>query len=169
MKYLIVICLLFAIVNSKRDFSDKLEVAKSLIGSTVSKGITNVCQEVETKTQCLAVVNPIEKEQCCFSQMIYMGQVISEECDQFPKDINAYENITKTEQFKAFSNEVFAFEMYSEGMEPSKIDAKINCNNGELTIPMGDKEYSKDEQETFKNKNHCLKKNNQKNKITITM
>ena len=76
MKYTIVICLLFAIVNSKRDFSNKLGLAKSLIGSTyVSKGIKNVCEEIETRDQCLAVENPLEKDQCCFTQMIFMEQV----------------------------------------------------------------------------------------------
>ena len=158
MKYTIIICLLFAIINSREDFPNIFGIAKSFLGKTsIGSGITNVCEEVETKDLCLAIKNPLEKYQCCFQQTNYIGN-INEKCDQFSTDIKQYEKIVKTDQFKAFSSETMAFSLLNFGFPLAKTDIKINCNNGEINMALLEKNYTENELNTLKDKNHCLQK-----------
>ena len=55
MKYTIIICILFAIINSKEIFPNKLGIVKSFLGkTTLGSEVSNVCKGIKTKDQCLA-------------------------------------------------------------------------------------------------------------------
>ena len=159
MKYKIILCLLFTIINSKKEFISKLGIANdfSRNNDVPNLGVTNVC-DAHFEDECLAIENPKQDLQCCFTEISAFNRVLTRKCEQFPKDISAFENITNTDQYKAAMNEAYSYKIYNQYTTPFEIEDNITCSNGKINMIIDAKEYSEDEQKILKNEKHCLKK-----------
>ena len=159
MKYIIFFCLLFTINISKDKFTSKLEEVNSFIknNNDLNAGIKNVC-EIYTEDECIAITNPKQNLQCCFTETSAFNRILSTKCEQFPKDINNFKNIIKTDQYKESIREPFGYTIYNKYNIPFEIEENITCNNGEISMIIDAKDYSENEQKILKDENHCLKK-----------
>ena len=110
MNYKIIFCLLFTLINTKKGFHPLFE--KTMAINLLSKSSnsdsleeTNNCEGAESKDQCLAIINPQKDYQCCYlTTKTDFGN--SEVCSEYPKDIDSYQKLTKSSQFKAILKEV---------------------------------------------------------------
>ena len=61
-------------------------------------------------------------------------------------------------------NEAYSYKIYNQYNTSFEIEDNITCNNGKISFVIDAREYSEDEQKILKNKNHCLKKTELKEK-----
>jgi len=159
MNYKIILCLLFVLINSTKEFHPLFEktMTINLLSKSDFLGDTINCGEADTKDQCLAIINPEKYYQCCYV-ITKTDFLNSESCSKYPKVIETYQKITKSSQYKACLKELYGVYLYN-GNPDIKSKMNINCNNGELTISLGYDTYTKNEQNILENENHCLNKN----------
>ena len=75
MKYTIIICLLFALSNSLKEFNKKFSKEDSLLMdnyvSNIEDSDDSVCN-AETKDKCKALPNPEDDQVCCYFEILLM-------------------------------------------------------------------------------------------------
>ena len=165
MNYKIIFFLLFVLINSKKVLHPLF--GKTMTMNLLSKSISsdsleeaNYCDEAGTKNQCLSIINPQRDYQCCYVKSKNdFGNF--EYCSEYPKDMETFQKITKSSQYKAILKEVYGYASTGTSIE-QKSKTNVNCNNGELTINFGYDTYTENEQNIFKNENYCLNKNSLK-------
>ena len=91
MNYKIIFCLLFALINSKKEFNPISEKTTNLLNSD-SLGETDYCGGADTKDQCLAITHPKQYYQCCYI-ITKDGYGNSEKCSEYPKDIEHFKKL----------------------------------------------------------------------------
>ena len=166
MNYKIIFCLLFTLINTKKGFHplfEKTMAINLLSESSNSDSLeeTNGCKETESKDKCLAIINPQKDYQCCYlTTKTDFGN--SETCSEYPKDIDTYQKLTKSSQFKATIKESYGYLAYMYDTTDIKYKLNINCNNGEMTISYGYDTYTENEKKILKNEEHCLNKHHLK-------
>ena len=168
MNYKIIFCLLFALINSKKEFHPLFgktmtnNLSNKIYSSDYLGGIKKYCVEDYTKDQCLATIIPGSNYQCCY-EIIKSDFGNPEKCSKYPKDLELYQKLSKSSKYKACLKEYYGHRKYKKYL-PERTKMNINCNNGEFTINFGYDTYTENEQNILKNENHCLNKKSLKEK-----
>ena len=153
---------MFTLINTKKGFHPLFE--KTMTINLLSKSSnsdsleeTNNCAKAENKDQCFAIINPQKDYQCCYitTKTDFKN---GETCSEFPKEIETFQKLVKSNQYNAMQKETYGYFTYKKGSKDEKVKINLNCNNGELTINYGYDTYTEDEQDILKDGNHCLNK-----------
>ena len=160
MKYTIVFCLLFVLINSKKERKHKFSLLKGLKGNDYD---SNSSCDAETKDKCKALPVPEEGEQCCYYEYKADGDVVEKGCEEFSNDELKLGDIYKMKEFKAMQREAMGYNVISEGgaFPYKKITQALTCKSGGYTLEL-DTNFSDKEQKNFQDQKHCLKINEKK-------
>ena len=154
-----IIFLLFALINSKLEFTPHLGNLKVLLdNSYVSESLdeTIYCT-AETKDQCLAESIPDTTYQCCYDEIV-LSEGTMGQCTKFFKDLKDIKNLYESKPFKANLKEILGYQTYAKnGGQIARDEENIICSNGQISSAE-DGEFNENEQKKLKNENHCLKK-----------
>ena len=154
MKYTIIFCLLFVLINSKKEIKHKFSLLKGLKGNDYDDDSS--C-DADTRDKCKNLPIPEKGLICCYYE-VKTDKNTEEYCDSYREDIVKYKDIYETKEYKAYLREEYGYGRISRGREPEfkKIEEKVTCKNGGYSYAV-DTQYSDKEKAIFKNKEHCLK------------
>ena len=160
MKFKIIFCLLFVLINSKKEFNPFFEKTVNILSKSISSdslGETDYCGEASTKDQCLAITNPKQNYQCCY-MTVKADEQKAEICQEFTENIELVKKTINSNSYKAVLKEMFGYLKYVYGLSIPKTEINANCKNGQFSISTGNDVYSQNEQTILKNSNHCFNK-----------
>ena len=154
MKYTIIVCLLFVLINSKKEIKHKFSLLKGLKGNDYD---SNSSCDADTKDKCKNLPNPEEDEICCYYVSKKDGKITEEGCDHFPSEILEIGEVYEMKEFRALERESTGYYSYSEGeaIRYKKTEEKITCKKGEFTYVL-DANFSDKEKKIFEDEKHCL-------------
>lgn len=155
MKSSIIFFLLFALINSKKEFKSLIENANDIINQDEF-----LCSEgkFDAKT-CLNTILPIDQVECCYltSSIEEYNETIVSDCYPLPKALKVVKNLEGLPAFKAAKKETLGFVKYNyEGStdESLSISVQIKCRDDEITFK--EEKYTPEEKEVLTSQNHCL-------------
>ena len=155
MKVRIIFCLLFILINSKKEFKPKISLVNSLIRNDYDSNLQESICDAGTKEKCIEAVNPRVNEICCYI-IFKENDKTYEQCETRLKDLDLPNEITHTKEYKAYLREQFGYVIYVIGQDfPEKIEENITCKNGEYNM-VYENNYSEKEIKDLKDENHCL-------------
>ena len=160
MKYTIIICLLFVLSNSLKEFNNKFSKEKSLLrennGLNIEDSEDSVCN-AETKDKCKALPITEDNSVCCYFEEKINDKIVEERCDFFPFDIDKRGEVANLKEFYSFNRELNGYKIIIEGQEdfPEKSEEIVTCKKGVYRL-VEDNVYSEKEKNIFKDENHCL-------------
>ena len=156
MKYTIIICLLFVLSNSLKEFNNKFSKEKSLLRSNYGSNIEGPECNAETKDKCKAL-NIIEDIRvCCYDEIKNNDEIKSEKCRALPKVIDKIGKISNSKEMYSFNREKKGYKIIVEGQEfPEKEEEIVTCKNGVYRF-VEDNVYSEKEKNVLEDENHCL-------------
>ena len=160
MKFKIIFCLLFVLINSKKEFNPFFEKTVNILSKSYSSdslGETDYCGEASTKDQCLAITNPKQNFQCCY-MITKTDETSAETCQEFTENIESIKKIINTSSYKAVLKETFGYLKFVYGMQIPRTEINANCKNGQFSISTGNDVYSQNDQTILKDNNHCFNK-----------
>ena len=151
MKYTLIFCLLFALINSKKEYKHRFSLLKGL------KEDDNGTCNADSKDKCKALPAPEKDEICCYVES-KEDKKTETACERFPKEVEEYGDFYGTKEFSAFYREQLGYEFISEDEEVpyKKLEEKVSCKNGGFSFSL-DTNFSDKEKDIFKDKEHCLK------------
>ena len=161
MKYTIIFCLLFILINSKQEFRQpKFSLLKGLtLNNHDSNSNSDFECDAESKSECKNQISPEEDEMCCFLEIKYEGQSMLGMCGSVGKEIEAMKEVSSMKEFKYYYRELMGFQIYSEGggsfYPEGKIETKFTCQNFDFNLVFENK-YTDKEKKTLKSEKHCL-------------
>ena len=159
MKYTIIICFLFVLSNSLKEFNNKFSKEKSLLrhnyGLNIEDSENSPCN-AETKDKCKVLPFTENNEVCCYVEEKINDTIVSEYCDEFPNDIDKHGEIANSKEFYSFNRELIGYKIIVEGEEfPEKEEGIVTCKNSVYRV-VYDNVYNEKEKNVLENKNHCL-------------
>ena len=167
MKYTIIFCLLFVLINSKQEFRPpKFSLLKGLtINNHDSNSDTESECDAESKSECKNQISPEEDEMCCYLEIKIDGENMGGMCQSVGKNMEDLKEVYKMKEFKYYYREVMGFQIYNEGdyFPGGKTETKYTCKNFDISIDFENK-YTDKEKNTLKSEKHCLYINSQKEK-----
>lgn len=160
MKFKIIFCLLFVLINSKKEFNPFFEKTVNILSKSYnsdSLGETDYCGEASTKDQCLAITNPKQNFQCCY-MITKIDEISAETCQEFTENIESFKKFINLNSYKAVLKEEFGYLKYVQDQSIAKTETNANCKNGQFSISIGYDVYSQNELTILKDSNLCLNK-----------
>ena len=164
MKYTIIICLLFVLSNSLKEFNNKFSKEESLLRHNYGSSIEDseeeeeedsVC-DAETKDKCKALPSTKDNEICCYYERKANDKTQKEFCDSFPSDISKRGEVFNLKEFYPYLRELNGYDIIIEGRDrPEKSEEILTCKKGVYRL-VQDNVYSEKEKNIFKDENHCL-------------
>ena len=154
-----IIFLLFALINSKLEFTPHLGNLKVLLDNNYASGFLDEKLNCtgETEDQCVAESVPDEYYQCCYKEYPFMEDILGS-CGKYLKDMNELKNLYNSKQYRAFEKEDLGYITYVEnGGEIQRKEENLTCSNGQINF-VEDGEFNENDQKKLKNENHCLNK-----------
>ena len=156
MKYTIIICLLFVLSNSLKEFNNKFSKEKSLLRSNYGSNIEGPECNAETKDECKALEITEDDRVCCYDEIKNNDEIKSEKCRALPKVIDKIGKISNSKEMYSFNREKKGYKIIVEGQEfPEKEEEIVTCKNGVYRL-VEDNVYSEKEKNVLEDKNHCL-------------
>ena len=155
MKYTIIVCLLFVLINSKKEIKHKFSLLKGLKGNDYDDDSS--CK-ADTKDKCKALPAPEKDEQCCYYETKADGNVIQKGCEEVSNDELKIGDIYKMKEFKAMQRESMGYNTISEGeaFPYKKIAQTLTCKSGGYSLEL-DTNFSDKEKKILGDDKHCLK------------
>ena len=156
MKYTIIICLLFALSNSLKEFNNKFSKIESLLmGNYVSNIEDKVC-DADTKDKCKALPNLEDDHVCCYYEILLDDEKANQYCQSSHPDMYKLGKVVNSKVFYPFLREVNGYKKIVEkAFYPNKTEVIVTCKKGAFRI-VYNSEYSEKEKNVFKDENHCL-------------
>ena len=142
MKYKIIVCFLFTLITSKREF--------------LSFSTTN-CEDAESKDQCLNIDNPQADYQCCY-RTSKVNDETDYECSDFIKNIDGVQDFYSSEKFNAYNRELIGYQEYMLKLKIPKQEINFYCKNGKIDYISGGYEFTEDEQKIIADEKFCINK-----------
>ena len=156
MKYTIIICLLFVLSNSLKEFNNKFSKEKSLLRSNYGSNIEGPECNAETKDECKALEITEDDRVCCYDEIKNNDEIKSEKCRALPKVIDKIGKISNSKEMYSFNREKKGYKIIVEGQEfPEKEEEIVTCKNGVYRL-VEDNVYSEKEKNVLEDENHCL-------------
>ena len=154
MKYTIVFCLLFVLINSKKERKHKFSLLKGLKGNDYDD--ESSCK-ADTKDKCKALPVPEEGEQCCYFEYKLDGDVSAKGCEEISNDDIELGDVFKMKEFRAMQSEAYGYNMISEGetIRYKKMAQTLTCKSGEYTLELNTN-FSDNEKKILGDEKHCL-------------
>ena len=160
MKYTIIFCLLFILINSKKELKSKITEENSLIRNGFDLNLKkSTCDG--TKDTCKNIINPRENQICCYNEYKYDGETKKERCEAFPDDIDKRTEIYNSKEYKSYYREILGHNIYTSEEEEDeedfaeKIEQIITCDKGVYTV-VYENNFNEKDQKRLKDENHCL-------------
>ena len=163
MKYTIIICLLFVLSNSLKEFNNKFSKEESLLRHNYGSSIEDseeeeedsVC-DAETKDKCKALPSTKDNEICCYYERKANDQTIEEFCYSYPSDIGKIQELYNLKEYNSYLRELNVYDIIIKGSDyPEKSEEILTCKKGVYRL-VQDNVYSEKEKNIFKDENHCL-------------
>ena len=157
MKYTIIICLLFVLSNSLKEFNNKFSKEKSLLRENNGLNIEDSVCHAKTKDKCKALPITEDNGVCCYFEEKINDKIVEERCDSFPFDIDKRGEMINLKEFYSFNRELNGYKIIIEGQEdfPEKSEEIIICKKGVYRL-VEDNVYSEKEKNVLEDENHCL-------------
>ena len=157
MKYTIIICLLFVLSNSLKEFSNKFSKEKSLLRENNGLNIEDSVCDAETKDKCKVLPIIEDNGVCCYFEEKINDKIVEERCDSFPFDIDKRGEMINLKEYYSFNRELNGYKIIIEGQEdfPEKKEEIVTCKKGVYRL-VEDNVYSEKEKNILKDENHCL-------------
>ena len=114
MKYAIIVCLLFVLINSKKEIKHKFSLLKDLKGNDYD---SNASCDADTKDKCKNLPIPEEDEICCYYVSKRDGKITEEGCYDFPSEILEIGDVYLMKEYQAMNRESTGYYSYSHGEE----------------------------------------------------
>lgn len=165
MKYTIIICFLFVLSNSLKEFNNKFSKEKSLLrhnyGSNIEDSKDSPCN-AETKDKCKVLPFTENNKVCCCFEKKINDKIESEGCEDFPNYIDKQGEIANSKEFYSYNRELKGYKIIVEGEEfPEKEEEIVTCKNGVNKLVF-DNVYSEKEKNVLEIKKSLFKYLSQK-------
>ena len=167
MKYSIIFCFVFALINSKVEFTKYksfVQIAKNMLEYEESD--EELCESHNIERTCIAQTLKNEENECCYlsgeiQYKDYDGDERSEDgfiCEAVPKKVTELKEILEYKETKELVKEVYGFVLVNENDDmPEEFSGSgiIKCKNTEIK---GDIDFSltSDDKKKLKSENHCF-------------
>ena len=159
MKYTIIFCLLFILINSKEESKANFYTENTLMMNGYDSNLKKSVCDDGTKDTCKDINTLRENLICCYFENIYDGQTKKERCDMYPNDIDKRIEIYNTKEYKAYSRELLGHNIYTSEEEedefPKKVEEIVSCEKGVYTT-VYENNFSEKDKKSLKDENHCL-------------
>lgn len=153
MKSSIILFLLFALINSKKEFKSLIENVNDIFNEE-----DILCEKGNNDEKtCLNTFLPTDQIECCYLSELIGDLNVSSICSPIPSAFKIIKTLETLPVFKAAERETLGFIKYNEiplGEEEESIGIKLQCRNDEIVIK--EEKYTAGEKMVLTNENHCL-------------